>query len=57
MNRGVIDLISPLNASTTFSFALRTRFGIDAETAPSALYDYYNLDAQAIVMPTRIVTQ
>jgi hypothetical protein len=30
---------------------------MNAETARSVLYDYYNPDAQAVIAPTRIVVQ
>ena len=42
---------------TDFEFAFRERYGIDALTAPSDLYDYYNPDAQTVVTPTRIEVQ
>jgi hypothetical protein len=53
----VIVYLWPRAGGTTFSFAFATRFGINAETAPSILYDYYNPEAQAAVTPTRIVSQ
>ncbi len=53
----VIVYLWPRAGGTTFSFGFKTRFGINAETAPSVLYDYYNPDAQAIVMPTRLVAR
>jgi hypothetical protein len=53
----VIVYLWPRAGGTTFSFAFKTRFGINAETARSVLYDYYNPDAQAIVPPARLVAQ
>jgi hypothetical protein len=53
----VIVYLWPHAGGTTFSFAFTTRFGINAETARSVLYDYYNPDAQAIVAPTHLVAQ
>ena len=53
----VIVYLWPHAGGTTFSFGFKTRFGINAETARSVLYDYYNPDAQAIVPPTRLVAQ
>jgi A-macroglobulin TED domain/Alpha-2-macroglobulin family/MG2 domain/Carboxypeptidase regulatory-like domain/A-macroglobulin receptor binding domain/Macroglobulin domain MG3 len=53
----VIVYLWPHAGGTTFSFAFATRFGIDAETARSVLYDYYNPDAQTVVAPTRMVAQ
>ena len=53
----VIVYLWPRAGGATFSFAFKTRFGINAETARSVLYDYYNPDAQAIVPPSRLVAQ
>jgi hypothetical protein len=53
----VIVYLWPHAGGTTFTFAFKTRFGIDAETARSVLYDYYNPDAQAIVAPIRLVAK
>jgi hypothetical protein len=53
----VIVYLWPRAGGTTFSFAFKTRFGINAETTRSVLYDYYNPDAQAVVAPTRLVAQ
>ena len=53
----VIVYLWPRAGGTTFSFAFTTRFGINAETARSVLYDYYNPDAQAVVAPTRLIVQ
>jgi A-macroglobulin TED domain/A-macroglobulin receptor binding domain len=39
---------------TDFEFAFRGRYEMNALTAPSVLYDYYNPDAQTLVQPTRI---
>jgi hypothetical protein len=40
-----------------FQFTFRARFALDARTAPSRLYDYYNPDAQTVVAPTRFIVQ
>jgi hypothetical protein len=53
----VIVYLWPHAGGTTFSFAFTTRFGINAETVRSTLYDYYNPDAQAVVAPTRLIAQ
>ncbi len=53
----VIVYLWPRAGGTTFSFAFKARFGINAETARSVLYDYYNPDARSIVAPTRLVAQ
>jgi len=41
----IIVYLWPHAGGTSFSFSFTTRFGIDAETASSVLYDYYNPDA------------
>lgn len=44
----------PRAGGTDFDFSFRARYEVNALTAPSVLYDYYNPDAQAVVQPTRI---
>ncbi|HTR48339.1 MAG TPA: MG2 domain-containing protein [Verrucomicrobiae bacterium] len=53
----VIVYLWPRAGGTTFTFNFTTRFGINAETTRSVLYDYYNPDAQAVVAPTRLAVQ
>lgn len=53
----VIVYLWPRAGGTTFSFSFTTRFGFDAETTPSVLYDYYNPDARAVVMPTHMTVR
>ncbi|HEY8563502.1 MAG TPA: MG2 domain-containing protein [Pyrinomonadaceae bacterium] len=36
-----------------FAFKFRPRFGLNAQSAPSQIYDYYNEEARAIVAPAR----
>ncbi len=38
---------------TKFNFKFSPRFGINAQTAPSIVYDYYNAEAQATLAPMR----
>ena len=38
-----------------FDFKFRPRFGLDARSAPSQLYDYYNPEARALLAPTKFV--
>jgi hypothetical protein len=47
----------PKAGGTDFDFAFRARYGMNALTAPSFLYDYYNPDSQVVVPPTRIAVQ
>jgi hypothetical protein len=45
----------PHAGGTRFDFKFRPRYGINALTAPSQIYDYYNPEARAVVAPTRFV--
>jgi A-macroglobulin TED domain/Alpha-2-macroglobulin family/Carboxypeptidase regulatory-like domain/MG2 domain/A-macroglobulin receptor binding domain/Macroglobulin domain MG3/Alpha-2-macroglobulin bait region domain len=45
----------PAGGGTRFRFKFRPRYGLDALTAPSRLYDYYNPEANVVVPPTRFV--
>jgi hypothetical protein len=42
---------------TNFSFKFRPRYGINAQTPASVVYDYYNPEAQTIVAPLRFVVK
>jgi len=48
----VIVYLWPRAGGTDFTFKFRLRFPIDAETAPSDLYDYYNPDSSVVLKPT-----
>jgi hypothetical protein len=45
----------PQGGGTRFQFKFRPRYGLNALTAPSQLYDYYNPEARTVVPPTRFV--
>ncbi|MDT5294467.1 MAG: hypothetical protein QOJ76_1347, partial [Acidobacteriota bacterium] len=45
----------PQGGGTRFRFKFRPRYGLNALTAPSQLYDYYNPQAHTVVPPTRFV--
>jgi hypothetical protein len=47
----------PRAGGTAFEFKFRPRFGINALTAPSLLYDYYNPEAHTTVAPVRFVAR
>ena len=49
----VILYLWPEAGGSAFTFRFRPRFAMQAETAPSLLYDYYNPEASVIVKPTR----
>lgn len=54
----VILYMWPSAGGSEFTFQFRPRFAMQAETAPSLLYDYYNPDASVTVKPSRFeVTQ
>lgn len=42
---------------TKFQFKFRPRYGINAQTPPSVVYDYYNPDAQATLSPIRFLVK
>lgn len=44
-------------ADSRFSFTLRPRYAMRAQTAPSVLYDYYNPDARVVLPPVRFVVE
>lgn len=47
----------PQSNGTRFKFKFRPRYGLNALTAPSQLYDYYNPEARTVVAPTRFVVR
>jgi hypothetical protein len=47
----------PAGGGTKFNFKFRPRYGLDALTAPSQVYDYYNPEARAVLPPTRFVVR
>jgi len=49
----VLVYLWPRAGGAKFSFSFRPRFGLEALTAPSVLYDYYNPDASVTVRPVR----
>ena len=53
----VVVYLWPRAGGTKFDFKFRPRFGLNAQTAASIVYDYYNPDARAIVTPTRFVVK
>ncbi len=53
----VVLYLWPPAGGTTFSFALTPRFPMNAQSAESVLYDYYNPLARASVQPVRFTVQ
>ena len=48
----VVVYLWPTAGGVSFNFKLRPRFGLNAKTAPSTLYDYYNPEATVVVAPS-----
>jgi hypothetical protein len=53
----VIVYLWPRAGGVKFSFKFKPRYGIRAQSAPSALYDYYNPEARVVIAPTRFVVR
>jgi uncharacterized protein YfaS (alpha-2-macroglobulin family) len=53
----VVVYLWPRAGVTKFDFKFRPRFGLNAQTAASVVYDYYNPEARAIVAPTRFIVK
>ncbi len=53
----VVVYLWPRAGGTNFVFKFRPRFGLNALTAPSLLYDYYNPEARVVVAPTKFVVK
>ena len=49
----VILYLWPRAGGTKFDFKFKPRFGLNAQTAASLVYDYYNPEARVVVAPTR----
>jgi len=47
----VVVYLWPSAGGVSFNFKFRSRFGLNAKTAPSILYDYYNPEATVVVPP------
>ncbi|HEY6402852.1 MAG TPA: alpha-2-macroglobulin family protein, partial [Blastocatellia bacterium] len=53
----LIVYLWPRAGGLKFSFKFKPRYGVKAQTAPSALYDYYNPEARVSIAPSRIVVK
>lgn len=53
----VIVYLWPRTGGAKFDFSFRPRFGLNAQTAASSVYDYYNPEARAVVAPARFVVK
>ena len=52
-DRVVFYLWPGYGSSATLSFQFRPRLALNAQSAPSLAYDYYNPEARAVMAPTR----
>jgi hypothetical protein len=53
----VVLYLWPVAGGTTLDFTFRPRFGIQAKSAASILYDYYNSEAQVTLPPVHFEVQ
>jgi uncharacterized protein YfaS (alpha-2-macroglobulin family) len=53
----VIAYLWPQAGGLKFSFKFKPRYGVKAQTAPSALYDYYNPEARVALAPSRFIVK
>src|SRR5258708_9636810 len=53
----VVVYLWPHAGGTSFSFSLKARLAMRAQSAESILYDYYNPEARASVPPALFVVQ
>jgi A-macroglobulin TED domain/MG2 domain/Alpha-2-macroglobulin family/Carboxypeptidase regulatory-like domain/Alpha-2-macroglobulin bait region domain/Macroglobulin domain MG3/A-macroglobulin receptor binding domain len=53
----VVFYLWPQAGGTRFQFKFRPRFGMQARTAPSLIYDYYNPEARTVLAPTDFVAR
>src|SRR5262249_17074072 len=47
----VVVYLWPQAGGVKFNFKFRPRFGVNAKTASSVVYDYYNPESRAVVPP------
>jgi hypothetical protein len=53
----VVFYLWPAAGGSKFEFAFRVRYGMESWSASSSLYDYYNPEAAAVVMPVKFSIQ
>jgi hypothetical protein len=49
----IVAYLWPKAGGSQFQFKFRARYGMNAQTPASLLYDYYNPEAQAVLLPVR----
>jgi hypothetical protein len=53
----VVFYLWPRAGGSSFDFTFKMRYRVEAMTAPSALYDYYNPESQSVVTPVKFVVR
>lgn len=53
----VVVYLWPRARGVKFQFKLKLRYGLEAQTASSVLYDYYNPEARVVVRPTHFMVK
>jgi hypothetical protein len=53
----VVVYLWPRAGAIKFDFTFRPRFGLNAKSAPSIIYDYYNPDSRATLAPVKFRVQ
>ncbi|HEY0430678.1 MAG TPA: hypothetical protein VGC61_02635, partial [Pyrinomonadaceae bacterium] len=53
----VVAYLWSYSGGAEFDFKFRPRLAMNAKTAPSVIYDYYNPDARAVVAPAKFVVR
>jgi len=53
----VVFYVWPIAGGSKFGFDFRLRYRMVSSSAPSTLYDYYNPEAAAAVMPVKFSVQ
>ncbi|PYS47211.1 MAG: hypothetical protein DMG13_28515 [Acidobacteria bacterium] len=53
----IVAYLWPQAGGSSFEFKFRSRYGLNALTSASILYDYYNPDEHIVLKPTRFVVE
>jgi hypothetical protein len=53
----VVFYVWPTAGGSSFEFGFRVRYGMESWSASSSLYDYYNPEAAAMVVPVKFTVQ
>jgi len=53
----VIVYLWPHAGGTRFAFKFKLRFALNAQTAASVVYDYYNPEAKVTAAPVRFIVR